>query len=809
MQPKKLGKYLMGACALFLMGNNVWAAQTVKYSIRWDYNADRYRVYMMPTATPAGTYGDQTLTSQVTVRVTHKTGAQRFDMADLVAKVDKTMWTGDEDEARVDAPTEKPDMDYISMELGIKGTDRSIFHWQANQEQEVFSFVNAAGCIGTVEIMPDDDPFDPKNIASGRNSSGTNPGNQITNLGWGTAKDNNFLSVYGAPADCTLSNDTDHDGLKDGQEKEIVGSPYDNPDYDGDGKLDGAEVGADIYHPTDTDGDSIPDWKESAITDTDKDGIVDELDPDNNNACVPSVKAGACDQDGDGKPNSTDTDDDGDGVSDTVETALGTDPNDADSDNTNTPSVNEGTAGVQQGKSASDDSTTDTDGDGKTDATECSPLTASGACKDTDGDGIPDWKESAITDTDKDGTPDELDKDNNNACVPDVKAATCDLDGDGIPNSTDTDADGDGVPNTVETALGTDPYDADSDNTNTPSVNEGTAGVQQGKSASDDSTTDTDGDGKTNAAECSPLTASGACKDTDGDGIPDWQESAIIDTDKDGIVDELDPDNNTPIAVNVQVKVMLQGPYDSASGTMQDTLRSKGLIPTAQPYNNSSFLYTGTETASASLLASTDSHNAPVDWVLVELRDASKPYTVLASKAALVQRDGDVMDAATGSTNLSFTKMQPGNYYVSVRHRNHLGAMTQKAMSLAPSPVTAVDFSNPATLTWGSNARLSSSSISLLWSGNADMNWYAIASGPGNDTTTVLFSIWGAAGNTTGSTNYILPGYASTDFNLDGRTIYSGNGNDVNILLANVLLHPGNGSLSANYIITQQIPIAP
>ncbi len=84
---------------------------------------------------------------------------------------------------------------------------------------------------------------------------------------------------------------------------------------------------------------------------------------------------------------------------------------------------------------------------------------------------------------------------------------------------------------------------------------------------------------------------------------------------------------------------------------------------------------TGSETTSAALL-NTSGADAPVDWVLVELRDKTNPKTRLASKAALLQRDGDVVDAATASNTLVFTDAPAGSYYVALRHRNHLGMMS-------------------------------------------------------------------------------------------------------------------------------------
>lgn len=45
---------------------------------------------------------------------------------------------------------------------------------------------------------------------------------------------------------------------------------------------------------------------ESAILDSDNDGLKDEQDSDNANACVPNPKAAKCDQDGDGQTNDAD-----------------------------------------------------------------------------------------------------------------------------------------------------------------------------------------------------------------------------------------------------------------------------------------------------------------------------------------------------------------------------------------------------------------------------------------------------------------------------------------------------------------------
>jgi predicted outer membrane repeat protein len=103
--------------------------------------------------------------------------------------------------------------------------------------------------------------------------------------------------------------------------------------------------------------------------------------------------------------------------------------------------------------------TTDSDGDGVPDLTECS---AQGQCTDSDGDGIPDYLDpdddgdgipstnEGMGDADGDGIPDYLDPDDDNDSLPTVTEGGIDRDGDGIPDYLDPDDDGDGRPTRVE-----------------------------------------------------------------------------------------------------------------------------------------------------------------------------------------------------------------------------------------------------------------------------------------------------------------------------------------------------------------------
>ena len=170
-------------------------------------------------------------------------------------------------------------------------------------------------------------------------------------------------------------------------------------------------------------------------------------------------------------------------------------------------------------------------------------------------------------------------------------------------------------------------------------------------------------------------------------------------------------------------------------------------------------------------------NNAVVDWVRVELRPAAQPTLIAATRQGLLQRDGDVV-SASGSGPLSFT-VGSGNYYVVVRHRNHLGAMTAAPVSLSAT-TSVVDFRSSSTLTYGTNARRVVGSTLALWAGNTTGNDRLQYTGTGNDRDPILTAIGGTLPTNT------VTGYRSEDVTMDGVTKYTGPTNDRDPILVNV-----------------------
>lgn len=231
--------------------------------------------------------------------------------------------------------------------------------------------------------------------------------------------------------------------------------------------------------------------------------------------------------------------------------------------------------------------------------------------------------------------------------------------------------------------------------------------------------------------------------------------------------------------VVLDLKALLQGPYDVATGRMSDNLRLQGMIPTTEPFTAMGFSHAGGgggETLAPGLLSVTGD-NAVVDWVLVELRSAAQPSQVVATKSCVVTRAGQVL-STTGS--MPRFAVLNGTYHVAIRHRNHLGCMTATPLALNAVPLS-IDLKQPSTAVYGTEARrLDPSGVSLLWAGNTRMDDRSMYTGGNNDRDPILAAVGGVV--PTNTTN----GYLAADTNLDGVVKYTGGGNDRDVILSNI-----------------------
>ncbi|MCB0792679.1 MAG: CRTAC1 family protein [Flavobacteriales bacterium] len=229
----------------------------------------------------------------------------------------------------------------------------------------------------------------------------------------------------------------------------------------------------------------------------------------------------------------------------------------------------------------------------------------------------------------------------------------------------------------------------------------------------------------------------------------------------------------------LDLKVMLEGPYQTGSGLMNDGLRSNNLVPITQPYGGFGLSVVG-DAVMAKLAPSVllvTGNDAIVDWVWVELRDKNNAANILRARPALVQRDGDVVEL-DGITHLPMG-LEDDQYHVVVRHRNHLGCMTAGAIALSGSP-TAIDLTDPGTTTYGTDARKNVNGTMVLYAGNTVWDGLLKYAGASNDRDPVLLAIGGTVPTST------TTGYLSTDVTMDGTIKYAGANNDRDPILVNI-----------------------
>ena len=130
------------------------------------------------------------------------------------------------------------------------------------------------------------------------------------------------------------------------------------------------------------------------------------------------------------------------------------------------------------------------------------------------------------------------------------------------------------------------------------------------------------------------------------------------------------------LGMNINLTAMLEGPANESG--MMNAMNLQGMIPLSQPYNMAPWNYTGTESA-VTIPANV------VDWVLVELRDATSAAnatsaTRIARQAAFILNDGSIV-GMDGSSILQFTNSINQQLFAVVHHRNHLAILSANALT--------------------------------------------------------------------------------------------------------------------------------
>jgi uncharacterized protein YjdB len=295
--------------------------------------------------------------------------------------------------------------------------------------------------------------------------------------------------------------------------------------------------------------------------------------------------------------------------------------------------------------------------------------------------------------------------------------------------------------------------------------------------------------------------------------------------------------------ISLQIRVYLEGALmnngnettSEGRPMMKDHYRvspfnGKNSIPLADPYSTSFSIFSnlpskfnhlgphmmeGNVTISDSLAVfSVTGDNAIVDWIHVELRSKDNMNNAFATRSGLIQRDGDIVDL-DGVSPLKFQGVNVDSFYVVVKHRSHLGVMSQKVHY-----GTYVDFTNNDFPLFDFGTTLGNgfdytglamkenykAGYRACWAGDLDANGKVKFSAPSDDQAyifqDVLFS----------SPLYLINydfaiGYYTGDFDMNSKAKYENPNDDKNHLFGQLLFYPLNTNFGSNFnFFIEQIP---
>jgi hypothetical protein len=152
--------------------------------------------------------------------------------------------------------------------------------------------------------------------------------------------------------------------------------------------------------------------------------------------------------------------------------------------------------------------------------------------------------------------------------------------------------------------------------------------------------------------------------------------------------------------LQVKLKVFLEGSFNVSTGKMNDNLRSSQYLVFNEPYSKMGFTLAnnaGQNTFNDVLNKTGD--DVIVDWIFVELRNATNPLEVEHTRTALLQADGDVVDI-DGVSPLTYpfsvATSLGKSYHIAIKHRNHLRLRTTSPVTIINN-VNTFDFTANAT----------------------------------------------------------------------------------------------------------------
>jgi uncharacterized protein YjdB len=307
--------------------------------------------------------------------------------------------------------------------------------------------------------------------------------------------------------------------------------------------------------------------------------------------------------------------------------------------------------------------------------------------------------------------------------------------------------------------------------------------------------------------------------------------------------------------LTIKVRVYLEGAIMNSTAKaadgrplMRDNLRvspftNTRYIPDTDPYRlgatgeyGTSFLAKFTKVApgnrsdfltipNPSTVFAVTGDDAIVDWVFIQLRSKADNKVVLATRGALLQRDGDVVDL-DGVSGLRFPGIPMDDYYVVVRHHRHLGVMC--ASPQTPKQLTElVNFTTSALPTWDygtshptipnsnnftglaqKNGRGPWLNYRAMWAGDFDADGKVKYDSPGSDLNNLQSNVVGYPTNIAFTSNFDFAyGYLTGDYDMNSKSKFDNPNDDKNMLYGQLLSYPLNTSLLSNFdFLIEQLP---
>ena len=124
-----------------------------------------------------------------------------------------------------------------------------------------------------------------------------------------------------------------------------------------------------------------------------------------------------------------------------------------------------------------------------------------------------------------------------------------------------------------------------------------------------------------------------------------------------------------------------------------------------------------------------------MDWVLVELRSTADGSAVI-SKSALLHKDGHIV-ADDGTTSFVEMTASEGDFFIVIKHRNHLAVESDESHNLSSGSFTLYDFTVDASTAYdkyyGGDAALLETGVYGMYSGDIQQD---------GKVTTLDYSIW-------------------------------------------------------------------